>query len=214
MTTRKPMYTLAGLSIAYLSIAGISLLFRLAYGKPLNDLHTIAREGLIFLMAAALILIIRLEKLHLTSVGLYPKQIGRSLIWGLCTVILCFGLLFVCLFIFKQMGWVFGESKSAGKLSLWTLSLVVLRAGVVEELFFRGYIIERLKVILKNSYVAAFSSLIPFALFHYSQGITGIILAFVMGGVLTGMYMWRKDLKSIMIAHFFIDFVPNVLGAL
>ncbi|CAN5159323.1 hypothetical protein BH09BAC4_BH09BAC4_05170 [soil metagenome] len=92
--------------------------------------------------------------------------------------------------------------------------LVVLWAGLVEELFFRGHMIERLMRLTHNRNVAALGSLIPFALFHYSQGIAGIVLALVLGGVLTDVYMWRRGLKSTMMAHFLIDFIPNVLGAL
>ena len=213
MIDRK-QFTFIGLAIAYMSIASISLAFKQLYGKPLSDSHTVARELLIFGMAALLLWIIRQEKLPLSSVGLYSQKVGQSILWAILTVILCFGLLFVCLFIFQQAGWPYGESKSAAKLSLGPVLLVVTRAGLVEELFFRGYIIERLKALINNNYVAAFGSLIPFSLLHYSQGITGMILAFVLGGVLTGMYMWRRDLKSTMMAHFIIDFIPNVLGAL
>ncbi|WP_461100303.1 CPBP family intramembrane glutamic endopeptidase [Spirosoma koreense] len=97
---------------------------------------------------------------------------------------------------------------------MWTTLFVVFRAGVVEELFFRGYIIERLTMLTNNRYLAAFGSLISFALFHYSQGMPGMILALILGGVLMGVYMWRKDLKSVMMAHFLIDFIPNVLGTI
>jgi len=213
MTTRKS-FTLIGLSIAYLSIAVLSFSFKQLYGKLLNDFHVVARESLIILMGVFLLWIIRQEKLPLSSIGLYPEKLGQSILWALLTVVISFGLLAVLLFIFQQIGWKFGESKSLTKLSLWTTTLVVLRAGIVEELFFRGYCIERLKTLTNNNYIAAFGSLIPFALLHYSQGIAGITMAFVLGLVLTGMYMWRRDLKSVMIAHFIIDFIPNVLGAL
>ncbi|CAN5459366.1 hypothetical protein BH09BAC4_BH09BAC4_47600 [soil metagenome] len=211
--TNRNLFSFAGLLIAYLSMVGISLVFKQLYG-PLNDLQVVGREGLIFLMAALLLWIMKQERLPLSSIGLYPQKVGQSIGWAIVTVIICFGLLFVCLFVFQQLGWKFGESKSSARLSLWTTTLVVTRAGLVEELFFRGYIIERLSALFNNRYLAAFGSLIPFALFHYSQGITGVILAFVLGGVLTGMYLWRRDLKSTMMAHFMVDFIPNVLGAL
>jgi len=210
----RRLVTVAGLVIAYLSIVGISSVAKLVFGKPLNDLQVLVREALIFLMAALLLWIIRQEKLPLSSIGWYPQKIGQSLLWSILAVCLCFCLLAGCIFIFNQVGWTFGNTKPSFKLSIWTTTLVVLRAGIVEELFFRGYIVERLKALTSSTYIAAFGSLIPFALFHYSQGITGISLAFVLGGALTLLYLWRRDLKSIMIAHFLIDFIPNVLGAL
>ena len=62
----KRLCTLTGLFIAYVSLAGISFVFRQLYGKSLDDLHVIARELLIFLMAALLIWIIRKERFPLT----------------------------------------------------------------------------------------------------------------------------------------------------
>lgn len=213
MINRK-LITIAGLVIAYLSIAGTMSLFKLVFGNPLNDSQVVGREIVIFLMVGLLLWLIRQEKLPFISIGLYPQKAGQSILWAIITVCVSFGLLFVCFLIFQQVGWSYGESKSSFKLSVWTTLLVVLRAGVVEELFFRGYIIERVTMLTNNRYVAAFGSLIPFALFHYSQGIPGIVLALVLGGVLTGVYIWRRDLKSTMMAHFLIDLIPNVLNTI
>ena len=35
-----------------------------------------------------------------------------------------------------------------------------------------------------------------------------------LGGVLTGFYLWRRDLIANMIGHFMVDFVANVLPKL
>jgi len=212
--TKQKWFTLLGLFIAYFSMFGIIWLFRLTYGRQLNDLQVVAREVTLFLMAAILIWVIRQEGLSVGSIGLFPQKVAQSILWAIVTVIVSFGLLFVCLLVFQQIGLTFGNEKSAHKLSLLTTTLVILRAGIVEELFFRGYILERLKTLTNNRLLAVSGSLIPFALFHYSQGIAGIILAFVLGGVLTSVYLWKRDLKSLMLAHFIIDFIPNVVGQL
>jgi len=112
---------------------------------------------------------------------------------------------------FHALGLEFGKEKTGIKLSLFTTTLVMLRAGIAEEVFFRGYIIERLQVLMGSKWMAIALSLVPFALLHYRQGISGILISFVLGGILTGMYLWKRDLKANMIAHFMVDFIPNVL---
>jgi membrane protease YdiL (CAAX protease family) len=91
------------------------------------------------------------------------------------------------------------------------MSFVMLRAGVVEEICFRGYAIERLEK-LSNSWLIFF--LLPctiFALLHYRQGPSGMFLAFVTGIFISYVYWKKRDLKANIIAHFVVDFVPNVL---
>ena len=209
---RRTPYTYLGLFISYFSITGISQLFKYLYGPQLSDPQALLRELLIFLMIGIVCLIIyRKEKLTLRSIGLYAGNWKRSLLWALVTIVLCGIALAGSLWISQLLGWEFGTSKAFDKLSLFSIAIIVLRAGIAEEFFFRGYIIERLSAITKNKYAAAVLSLVPFALFHYSQGYAGILVAFTLGAVLTGMYLWKRDLKSNMIAHFTIDFIPNVL---
>jgi hypothetical protein len=46
---------------------------------------------------------------------------------------------------------------------------------------------------------------------HYQQGIGGIAAVFVLGGILTMFYMKFRDLLANVTAHFFADFVLNVV---
>jgi len=39
----------------------------------------------------------------------------------------------------------------------------------------------------------------------------GVAIAFVLGAVLTGFYLWKRDLISNILAHFLVDFIPNVV---
>ena len=42
----------------------------------------------------------------------------------------------------------------------------------------------------------------------------GIVIALVLGAVLTLFYLWRRDLVANMIGHFTVDFIGNVLPRL
>jgi CAAX protease family protein len=91
------------------------------------------------------------------------------------------------------------------------MSIMVLRAGIVEEICYRGYMIERLEKLTGNWLVYFLAPLILFGAFHYKQGVPGIIIAFVSGAILAILYLKRRDLKANIITHFLVDFIPNVV---
>jgi uncharacterized protein len=97
---------------------------------------------------------------------------------------------------------------------LWLVTLIVFRAGLVEELFYRGYAIARLQAMGMGRLAAAAVPLLIFAAGHYTGGIVNILIALVIGGILAGLYLWRRDLVACMFAHTLVDFVANVLPRL
>jgi uncharacterized protein len=56
--------------------------------------------------------------------------------------------------------------------------------------------------------------LVIFAVGHWTGGAANILIALVLGGILAGFYLWRRDLVANMIGHFLVDFVGNVLPRL
>ncbi|HEY5917736.1 MAG TPA: type II CAAX endopeptidase family protein [Chryseolinea sp.] len=207
----KTPYTFLGILISYFSITSLNLLFKTFYGDQLDDGPMLAKELLIFGMIGLLFwIILKKESLSLESIGLHGRKWKASIGWGLLNVVICFALGGACIYLAQLLGWKFGESKSFDKLSLATIAFITLRAGVAEEVFMRGYLIERLTDMTKNVYTASLLALVPFALFHFSQGYAGILISFVLGGYLTIVYIWRRDLKSNIITHFLVDFIPNV----
>ena len=100
------------------------------------------------------------------------------------------------------------------KLPLWLVTLIVLRAGVVEELFYRGYAIERLQALGLGRFWSAAIPLVIFAFAHWTGGWANILIALALGVILSGFYLWRRDLIANMIGHFLVDFVANVLPKL
>jgi len=105
-----------------------------------------------------------------------------------------------------------GEAFS--KLPVWLVTLIVFRAGVVEELFYRGYAIERLEALGLNRYLAAAIPLLIFSVGHWTGGWANIVIALALGAILSGFYLWRRDLVANMIAHFLVDFLSNVVPRL
>ena len=92
--------------------------------------------------------------------------------------------------------------------------MIVFRAGVLEELFYRGYAIKRLETLGLNRCWAGTIPLLIFGVGHWTGGWANIVIALVLGAVLTLFYLWRGDLVANMIGHFMVDFIGNVLPRL
>jgi membrane protease YdiL (CAAX protease family) len=174
---------------------------------------TICRESLHWLCAIVVLLIIkRSERLPLTSVGIGTCPLWRSLLWGLLLAVVC-GAVGLGIAILTHFGG--GKTgESLGRLPLWLVLLIVIRAGVIEEFFYRGYTIERLQAIGLNKYAAAAVPLLVFSLGHWQGGWANVVIALALGGVLSASYLWRRDLVANIIGHFIVDFFGVVLPRL
>jgi membrane protease YdiL (CAAX protease family) len=171
------------------------------------------KESLIWLCVIALLLIIRCgEKLPFSSIGIGTSKWWKSLLWGLVLAAVCFLVAGVLVVLTHYTGGSVGEAFS--RLPLWLVTLIVIRAGVVEELFYRGYAIERLEALGLNRYLAAAIPLVIFSVGHWTGGWANIVIALALGAILSGFYLWRGDLVANMIAHFLVDFIGNVVPRL
>lgn len=203
-------WTIAGLTIALLGIPAVTTLHRILAVDPKTSGGIVVRETAILALTAALLwIVIKGERLPLTSIGFQTGRIGRSLAWGFALAIACFAAVITILAVYSSIGIHYGEGQSIAR-ALPVTSLAVLRAGISEEVLYRGYAIERLQQITGSKWVAAAISLVLFAGFHFRQGLPGIGIAFLAGLVLTAAYLWKRDLIANIFAHFLVDFVPNV----
>lgn len=202
--------TALGLFIALFGLAFFAIWYREWFA--ITTQVVVIRESLIFVLVFALIGIIRAEGLTLDSVGLHARSIGQSIGYALLFMVFAIGGLLLCVVIMQAVGWKVGGEESGlyKDIPLWVMFFMVLRAGIAEEFFYRGYAIERLKAITGSQAVAVGVPLIIFSLGHFRQGPGGILISFVAGAILTATYLWKKDLLANMIAHFLVDFIPNV----
>ena len=118
----------------------------------------------------------------LSSIGLHAERLGRSLLRGCLLAVLLLILTVGLYLLLKQFGIHLGEDKpGAFYPSLPVTAFVILRAGIAEEIFYRGYAIERLKSLTGNAWVAGLVPLVTFAAAHYRQDMGGMIAAFALG---------------------------------
>jgi uncharacterized protein len=212
VTTKIPSATWAGLLLSLFAMVVIRHAFVLLVPE-ITFASAILKETLIWASAAALIVIIgRGERLSFRSIGLGTCHWWKSIAWGLVIAIASAAVVGGLAYL---TGYGHGPGSAAfEKLPLWLITLIVLRAGVVEELFYRGYAIERLRMIGLGRFWSITIPLVVFSLGHWSGGAANILIALAAGIILTGFYLWRRDLVANMIGQGLVDFVANVLPKL
>ena len=157
-------------------------------------------------MAAFLLwFVLRVERLPLTSIGL------RRPTW--LTVVSGLGLLVVSSYVLapltvplqRALG---TEGLQAGMDQLaamphWFRVVVGLTAGIVEEIFYRGYAIERLATFTGRAWLGGLISAVIFGLSHIPEWGLGFALAadLPFGLLMTAFYLWRRDLLANILAH-------------
>jgi membrane protease YdiL (CAAX protease family) len=174
---------------------------------------TLTREACMFASAGVLLwLVSRKERLPLSSIGIGTSPLWKSLAWGVVIAVSC---VLPAALIATLTGYGHGPgSQIFTKLPLWVVFIVTVRAGVVEELFYRGYPIERLKALGFGQIASCAIPLVIFSAAHWTGGAANILMALVMGAIMTAFYLWRRDLVSNMFGHFLMDFATNVLPAM
>ena len=212
LPTKVSRATWAGLAISLFAMVVIRQVFVFFVPEP-TFVSAILKEALIWFNAVALIVIIRRgEHLPMRSIGLGTARWWKSILWGL-VIAMVSAVVVGALAHLTSYGHGPG-SAAFEKLPLWLIAAIVLRAGVVEELFYRGYAIERLQMIGLGRFWSIAIPLVIFSLGHWSGGAANILIAFAAGVILTGFYLWRRDLAANMIGHGLVDFVANVLPKL
>src|SRR2546430_114410 len=207
--TKSSRVTWAGLFISLFAMVVIRQAF-VFFVPEITFASAVLKEALIWLSAVTLLVIIRRgERLPMRSIGLGTARWWKSILWGFVIAIVSATAVGILAYL---TGYGHGPGSAAfEKLPLWLITLIVFRAGVVEELFYRGYAIERLRMIGLGRFWSITIPLVIFSLGHWSGGAANILIAFAAGIILTAFYLWRRDLVANMIGHGLVDFVANVV---
>jgi len=174
------------------------------------------REAVFWVLVANLIAyVLFVERRPISSVGL-KRPTWKSIAFGFAAgAIMVAGFAFIYMVIYPAVGLADkqGALEAVKATPLWFRVLVVIRAAVLEELYYRGFMIERLTEITGFRWLAAAISFSIFTIAHLGYwGGAHLIVAAFGGAVLTGLYLFRRDLASNMIAHFLIDGIGFLVG--
>jgi membrane protease YdiL (CAAX protease family) len=86
--------------------------------------------------------------------------------------------------------------------NLWLVLYTAITAGVTEELIFRGYLLPRLNILLKNPFLAIAISTLIFGLAHIGYGTVINVVVPVIIGLALAFYYWRfQNIKVAILFH-------------
>ncbi|MFI5320893.1 MAG: CPBP family intramembrane glutamic endopeptidase [Myxococcota bacterium] len=198
------------LLLAVLVIPGMVIGFRML-GRPGGNEAAFVVEIAAFVLSALMMWLARAKQnLSWAELGLArPKLLPTAGLTGLGLVAVAAGLA-ACLGAFHLLGLSYGEGDGVER-PMWLLTAMIVRAGVVEELTFRSIAIDHTASLTGSKTLGWLLPMLLFGLLHFSQGLTGIIIATVTGGIITALYLWKRNLWANFAIHFIVDFVPNIL---
>jgi membrane protease YdiL (CAAX protease family) len=211
LKSRTP--TIVGLAIALFALPVFMATYRAITGGNHSNWQLLGREVAVFLLVGVLLWIVtRWERLPLSSIGLRMDQLRTSLLRGLWFGAIVLAVTVALYLLLRLAGIRLGEDHGQEfHPSLAVVAVSMLRAGVAEEIFYRGFATERLQSLTGSKLAAALVPLTIFSVSHYSQGLGGVVAVFVLGGLFTAFYMRYRDLLANITAHFLEDFVLNVV---
>ena len=201
-------------AIALMVVLVLPLSGWLVHGSSLAS--EVGRELVFWALTLVLIAyVVLVERRAISSIGLVPPN-WKTIVFGvLGAIVMVAGMAFIYLVIFPALGLSSVEPGTVAvrALPFWLRVLIVVRAAVFEEIFFRGFMIERLAEIFRSRWGAAAVSFAIFTFLHLGYwGWAHLLIAGFGGIILTALYLWRRDLTANMIAHFLTDAVGFLLG--
>jgi uncharacterized protein len=145
----------------------------------------------------------KIEQKNMASIGL-GKFKRRHLAWGVLVYVLVLVASSISGFVLQSVGLPSLRSLQPliGGYGLVTLFGLFLTGTFLEEVFYRGYLIERLKMLTKHRWVAAFVSWLLFTLVHLKFfGLGPTIDTSVISAALVLLYMKEKSVWPCIVVH-------------
>jgi membrane protease YdiL (CAAX protease family) len=176
----------------------------------------VGREAVFWVMTLFLIVYVGfIERRPMSSIGL-KRPTWKSVAYGLAGAFtMIAGMALVYMVVFPALGLMMRETQMdvIKSMPLWFRVSLIARAAVFEEIYYRGFAIERLTELTGFRWLAALISLAAFTFAHLAYwGWAHLIVAAFGGAVLTVLYLFRRDLACNMVAHLVTDGVGFLFG--
>lgn len=206
MSTGRRLIILIGLlGLAAATFAPLGRLGEIYSGLPLPW----GREMLWWPLAAVMLIYVLIaERRKLSSIGFKKPSMGDLALGVLAAGVIVFGmgLIYAKVFPFLHLKPNMGTAAAIIGTPLLYRFAIVTRAAFVEEIIFRGYGIERLKELTGRGWIAALLTMAAFTYAHLSGwGAAHLIPVAWAALVLTGFYFWRRNIWTVIIAHWLTD---------
>ena len=198
------------LFLAVVAMPSLPIGFRLL-GRPGGNTAALFIELGMFALTALMLWIARVkEGRSWAQLGLARPRPAATLGLTLLGMLAVAATLAACLGAFHLLGMSYGEGDGLER-PMWLLNVMILRAGTVEELTFRSIAIDHTAELTGSRTLGWLLPLVLFGLLHFNQGLAGIIIATTTAGVITALYLWKRNLWALMALHYLVDFIPNIL---
>lgn len=166
----------------------------------------------LLLLFSIILWIYFVEKRTVASIG-WKKVTAKSVFGGIGLGLVAFILFGISNVVIQALG--LELNREVGELfasqPFLVLMLISLRAAVVEEVLYRGYAFERINELTKSKWIAALVPVIIFMLVHLSWGIGHLVFVFFAGGLFMLVYISKRNLGLVMIAHFVTDVIAMLV---
>lgn len=212
---RRSSHTLTVATILLLIVFQLPIVGWLVPGSSFRAL--VGGECVYWAIAAILVAyVLFIERRPLSSIGLKKPTWKNAGLGFAGAAVMIGGAVLLYAVIFPALGLQLNQA-AAGLSALqsmprWFQILLAARAAVFEEIFYRGFAIERISEITGIRWLAALISLAAFTYAHLSYwGWIQLIVVAFQGAALTALYLFRRDLGATMIAHFVTDIASFLL---
>jgi membrane protease YdiL (CAAX protease family) len=92
-----------------------------------------------------------------------------------------------------------------GDITLRQIFILCIAVGIYEEIVFRGYVLARMRQLLRCDWLAVLMAALIFGSLHIYQGAVAVAMITVLGLILGGVVLWRKSLMPAIVAHFLFN---------
>jgi membrane protease YdiL (CAAX protease family) len=213
---RSSLAAVVGLSLALAGPAVVAFISGYkANSAPALVVHVLSLACIMLIVLMVFALAWRVEGIPLNRFGF--ARVG----WSSIVIGLALALLFA-IAVGPFADWVVTKLKMGSfddglsrlaKLPTWYLVLTIVLVAAAEELLYRAYAIERLAAMTRSYWAAAALSLSAFAIAHVPLWGWGPALTTVIpGAIATLVYVWRRDVVALIIAHVVADLYAIVIA--
>jgi len=152
----------------------------------------------------------------LSHLRLRLERIDSAFLWGVVAAVFMIFIVFMIGMILYYGANVGEENLSnvedlAGNLSIVSMFFVIIFQSISEEIFFRGFLLEKIGLIA-GDVMAIFVTAVLFGLAHISYGkVYPVVMPVVMGVLLGFVVVKTKNLYSAITAHMIFNFASFIL---
>jgi CAAX protease family protein len=204
--------TLLNLGIA-IALLGVPLVLLACRRLGRDTLSFVPRLFGWVLAALCVVLAATISPSGISTLGVRSVSI-ETLVLGVVTAVGTLVLFAVIGFIQRAMGLPNADIAMFARVTALAplhKLLLVVTAGVTEEILYRGYAIGLGQVLFGSVWVAASLSLLVFTLAHLNWRASHLISVAVAGGAVTVLFVLSRDLNACILAHALVDGVAVAL---